>query len=615
MKKNVSNNSVLAYSYIRMSTAVQMKGDSLRRQTEASRNYAREHGLTLAEDSDLRDIGISAYSGRNADKGALGKFIKAAEDGIVPKGSYLIVESFDRLTRQKIEPSLQLFLRILQAGINLVTLMDGQVYRAGDDNAMKLMQSISYMARAHDESAHKSRRLSATWTNKRNNIETRKLTAKAPAWLKLNKSRTTFEVDESKAEIVRGIFESAASGIGSYTITRDLNQEAVTPFGRSKHWIKSYVTKILTERAVLGEFQPHEMIEGKRTPVGELIRDYYPRVISDELYQRVQLGRSTRKIAGKGRKGTNISNLFTNIALCDYCQSPMNLIDKGVGPKGGKYLKCSNAIHGAGCSSKAWKYNDFERSFLFFCRELDLPDLLREGAKKSERAQLSENIRLAKLRIAELSDMRDRTFSLLNDAKTSSDYIVGKLEEIQRKMIDLTSEIASMENLLKTADENVSINDKEIVKSIGYFANHDSNDRKHRYQLRTRILDIVETITLAPAGDKLVSDLQYNAELAAISEKMDKDFLFSGRLQKELERIHPKNRSQYPVFKVSFVGNLARVVVVDSSDPLKFIAIFNRENGKLSSAQNWHAVNSLPNTGAFVLEAERSPRGSFRKDK
>jgi hypothetical protein len=39
----------VAYSYIRFSTPDQIKGDSLRRQTEASSHYAAEHNLTLDE--------------------------------------------------------------------------------------------------------------------------------------------------------------------------------------------------------------------------------------------------------------------------------------------------------------------------------------------------------------------------------------------------------------------------------------------------------------------------------------------------------------------------------------------------------------------------------------
>jgi DNA invertase Pin-like site-specific DNA recombinase len=51
-----------AYSYIRMSTEIQLKGDSLRRQLESSEKYANEHGLELVEKDRLQDIGISAFT-------------------------------------------------------------------------------------------------------------------------------------------------------------------------------------------------------------------------------------------------------------------------------------------------------------------------------------------------------------------------------------------------------------------------------------------------------------------------------------------------------------------------------------------------------------------------
>ena len=61
----------LAYSYIRMSTNLQIKGDSLRRQTELSEKYATDNNLELVKDFRLQDIGVSAFKGANVEKGAL----------------------------------------------------------------------------------------------------------------------------------------------------------------------------------------------------------------------------------------------------------------------------------------------------------------------------------------------------------------------------------------------------------------------------------------------------------------------------------------------------------------------------------------------------------------
>ena len=58
-----------AYSYVRMSTDRQLKGDSLRRQLEASAKYAMEHGLDLQTGRELQDIGVSGYDGANVETG------------------------------------------------------------------------------------------------------------------------------------------------------------------------------------------------------------------------------------------------------------------------------------------------------------------------------------------------------------------------------------------------------------------------------------------------------------------------------------------------------------------------------------------------------------------
>ncbi len=88
-----------AYSYLRFSTPEQEKGDSKRRQMDLARRYADAQGLDLDETLTFHDLGVSAFRGSNLDA-ALGAFKSAVTDGRVPRGSYLLVESLDRLSRQ-----------------------------------------------------------------------------------------------------------------------------------------------------------------------------------------------------------------------------------------------------------------------------------------------------------------------------------------------------------------------------------------------------------------------------------------------------------------------------------------------------------------------------------
>src|SRR5687768_15174583 len=89
-----------AYSHTRMSTPEQLKGDSKRRQEDRARRYAEEQGLEIADRFD--DFGVSAFKGKNAELGALSEFTRLVDDGTIERGSYLLVESMDRLTRQTI---------------------------------------------------------------------------------------------------------------------------------------------------------------------------------------------------------------------------------------------------------------------------------------------------------------------------------------------------------------------------------------------------------------------------------------------------------------------------------------------------------------------------------
>src|SRR4028119_1217108 len=89
-----------AYSYLRFSTPEQIKGDSRRRQTSMAQEYAAKHGLTLDEELTYQDLGVSAFRGKNAEDGKLSEFLDAVRFGKVEPGSYLLVESLDRISRQ-----------------------------------------------------------------------------------------------------------------------------------------------------------------------------------------------------------------------------------------------------------------------------------------------------------------------------------------------------------------------------------------------------------------------------------------------------------------------------------------------------------------------------------
>src|SRR5438128_1281383 len=88
------------YSYTRFSTGEQRKGTGQQRQDKLAAEWCIARGFALA--TNYSDLGVSAFKGKNATHGALARFLACVESGVVTRGSVLIVESLDRLSRQNV---------------------------------------------------------------------------------------------------------------------------------------------------------------------------------------------------------------------------------------------------------------------------------------------------------------------------------------------------------------------------------------------------------------------------------------------------------------------------------------------------------------------------------
>lgn len=395
---------IKAFSYIRFSSEAQKQGDSLRRQKELSENYAKSHNLQLVEN--YQDLGVSAFKGKHKEN-ALGLFLEAIKKGKIEKGSYLLIESLDRLSREKILDAFSLFTDIIKHDIIIVTLQDEAVYDLDslNNNIGSLFMSMGIMLRANNESEAKSKRLSSAWSNKRLNHDKQIITSKCPSWLKANDDKTGFEIIEDKTDTIRLIYDFALKGYGAHAITKYLNQNGILPIGRGKKWIISYIKKILHDVHVIGEFQPYKKIDGKRIPIGEPIEKYYPSVISKQLFQDVQDIIKAKGVNSGGIKGERFSNLFrglnsgnNSLLKCGKCGESIVYKNKGNRLKNKKvgepYFECNSLHIGKLCHSTKWYYQDFEDDFFRFVREFDIDELLNDDSDNERKNKIDELNRL-----------------------------------------------------------------------------------------------------------------------------------------------------------------------------------------------------------------------------
>jgi len=487
-----------AFSYRRISTPAQALGHGIQRQLEASRKYAEQHGLTLAEEDELIDLGISAYKGDNVAEGALGGFLAAVRDGRIPQGSALLVESLDRLSRQEVRKSLSLFLEVINAGVEVHTLTDNRVYTPERTEMIDLVASLMILGRAHEESKTKSLRVASAWSNKRKNAATRKLTARAPFWLKLSDDKKKFHVIDERARVIRSIFHDSADGIGAQSITRRLNKKRVPSFGSNNGWHESYVNRILRNGAVIGEFQPHRVVDGKRVPDGDPIKGYFPAIVDEQLFYKAQAGRAARRARPTGRKGEHISNLFSGLLRCHYCRTRMLFEAK---KPGRAYLVCYATKRGLGCSKARWKYSDFEESFLSFVSEVDLASIAEEGSTTNKRRELGDRIAATRGEIAAVQRRMEKTYAML-DAGAPTEFITEKLKEMEARRIELRRTLEQAGNELAGLDrEHASATDiRSLIEKV-----RGSGDYRLRSQVASRLLALIDTILVAPAGAALVT--------------------------------------------------------------------------------------------------------------
>jgi DNA invertase Pin-like site-specific DNA recombinase len=440
-----------AYSYRRFSSAAQSDGDSLRRQTAAAERFAETHGLILDTELTFQDLGVSAYKGKNRTEGALAAFMNAVEEGQVPKGSYLLVENLDRLSREQVSRAYRSFTEILDLDIRIATLTDGRIYSTENMDVINLMISLMSLHRANEESEVKSQRLRAAWAEKRATASDIKMTSSCPHWLQLNDDRSEFNVIPDKAETVRHIFELYLNGMGKAAIASQLNEQAIAPIGTSNGWHHSYITKLLKNIAIIGNFQPHrtETIDGKRKdmPEGQPIEGYYPAIVDKATFYRAQKQRESRALP-RGRRGSGFPNLLRGIANCEVCGGTMHYISKGTRRGNSRrpdaYLQCSNAKRKAsGCDhTSLWNYYAVERFVIEGINDIDFtslfPDITAENSEELTKAEADHDVANGELVTVE-EHLRNIADALMTQPQSST--LMKRLSDLETRQLSLTERV------------------------------------------------------------------------------------------------------------------------------------------------------------------------------
>lgn len=497
------------WPYIRFSSEEQRKGDSLRRQQDLIDKFALRpeivaEGAEVDYSLDLNDLGISGYTGKNVLKGRFKAFLDAVDTGVVKRGDYLAVEAINRITRLDPMESLPILLDLLNKGIKIAITASHQIYKQGED-ITQLYIAIGELQRGFTESSEKGRRVREAWDEKKlRALRTGEVvTSRIPLWLRATKTvengltiRCIEEIPDRVA-IVKEIYRLSDSNVGAIATARLLTERNVPTFTRENarknpnygdFWQPSYIKKILDSRAVMGYYQPmtwEKLEDNRRRRIvhGSEISDYFPAIISSELYRRVQEKRKGRAESGQGNKGRKFSNLFTKLAHCVACGATASHVNKGANQKkGGKYLVCYRARHGS-CSYKAWRYELIETMLLKFLAEADIKSILSDENKVDE--LINEKYQID----SETSDTQE----MLDNFKADFKRLKGKVSDLERSLAienerlldELTSRRTAIESQIYQALEQQRTDIDEDIQNLRLLST--TEDENTVFEVRSKI--------------------------------------------------------------------------------------------------------------------------------
>ncbi|MFJ1338699.1 recombinase family protein [Pseudomonas caricapapayae] len=494
-----------AYAYVRFSTVQQGEEgrDSETRQTAPLAAFSKAFDVEIAPDNIVYDRGRSAFDGSNLLKGNLKDLIEKLQDG-----DFLVVESIDRLTRQRVLVGVDLIQKLLMRGIKLYTTIDKKLYEVSDPSRdLETLLLISVIAkRANEESETKSvRRKSAYKKAKDAAAATGKVFNKLspPFGVRFDEVEQKFVELTEEADDIRKIFE-LLKDFGVDETCRRINQ-----ISTRRKWTNRAVFFLLKNKMPLGTLSVFSRLrnDGKEKRIFErYIDNYYPQIVTDfDFYSALKAMQNRKKDRVAGRYTLNNFNIFKKVIFCQNCGSSMICTKTNVRSKTGEggytYLTCKDRIETGNCKSKRIRFEYIFGGLLELNEMTKLMQSNVSGQEKSafgtatlfqtlasqkdekpkDRKEISEKIK--SLSTAE-SQFTNLTSSLDYNKKIPA-FLVGKISELEEKIETLKNEIAILN---ETHDEKTNLTPATSAEIYDIFKTESGRIKLNKFFIENKIL-------------------------------------------------------------------------------------------------------------------------------
>jgi len=489
----------LIYLYSRFSDPRQAQGQSYERQMAYAEEWAKKRGLKIDTTLSMNDAGLSGFTGKNVKSGALGVFLAAVKAGLIPRGSYLLVEQLDRLSRLAARKAGRQFDDLIDAGITIVTTKNGREYNAAylEANPFGMFEPMLEMILAHEESKNKSQRVVAQIRSKCEKwvagTERKPMrNGNDPCWLKLVDGK--WEKIPERVAGTRFAIALYVQGIGPKAIVKKMEEEGLTITGNKLSFMQ--IHRVVKQRQLIGE---KTLLVDK---INYVLEDYYPPILSVNEFSELEslLKSNVRQIGKKVLTGV-VTGI--KVAVCGYCGNAMfgtNHLNKAKDPNkiygnGYRRITCSGVNNNLCPIKGGASVVPFETALMNFCSDMiNLRSLY--GADRSA-------IPLAKLTKALAAQDKNRIEKAqVSKALKKSNGEIDMFVQLAR---DLQIEEKNLVELVETAERELSaasraaINGtnkdwKKLAKGVA------DQDDEARTQARKLVSDTFEKILFYVKG-------------------------------------------------------------------------------------------------------------------
>ncbi|MCH8281350.1 MAG: recombinase family protein [Chloroflexi bacterium] len=443
-----------AVGYLRVSSP----GQTGERHSSLETQEARFQEFCQRNDSTPVAVFTDVVSGRRDDRVEYRRMLEYVMDG---GADTVVVQLLDRFGRNPGE-ILQRYWQLQDSGVSVV---------ATDEDIKDELLLLIKAGIAGAESRRTSERVKANMSRA---VQKGVHAARAPFGLKrvYQGRETKWEIDPLEAPVLREMYRLAVEeNLGYKRIGDTLTQMGYRARG-GRPFASFTVQRILSNEALVGTLA-YGKHPRKGNPQPEIVRvkDFFPAILSEDEWQRLQDRQTIRRETGRGRTHSSFY-LLSGIARCGHCGGPMT--GKAGAPyKGKQYLnyRCSRSTKSRELCSfyNSHSAPKLERAVLEYLGQFSDPELVQ-----------------AHLAAAEAQEIKTKE---------------SELEEVERALKDLEAQFTKHLDYLKRD----ILNEKEFVK-----ANEACRSQVEGLQIRQDELDrwVEKQSGITSAAERLPGEIK-----------------------------------------------------------------------------------------------------------